>query len=201
MRWPIHPLGGASRGPGGNPECTGRARRGRAMNGSRCDWNFPGDYDGDGRTDIAIFRPRDTEEEGIWYVVRSSDGGVVRQQWGAASLGDQPVPADYDGDGRVDFAVWRSVDRVFGRWHIIQSSDGRPIQADWGSRSDFPVPADYDGDGKTDLAVRNPPTGEWKIVSSRDGSESFRSLGGVGDVPVPADYDGDGKSDLVVYRP
>jgi len=40
---------------------------------------------------------------------------------GAGSLGDTPVPGDYDGDGKTDIAVWRPDSGV---WYIQKSSDG-----------------------------------------------------------------------------
>jgi DNA-binding beta-propeller fold protein YncE len=164
--------------------------------GAPGDQPVPADYDGDGRADVAVWRPRQDALEAIWYVRRSSDGSVLAQQWGAAAVGDQPVPADYDGDGRVDLAVWRPEK---GIWYILRSSDGQIASQGWGAPGDRPVPADYDGDGRADLAVWR--DGAWYIVSSRDGSTRSELHGELTDVPVPADYDGDGRADLAVWRP
>ena len=61
----------------------------------------PGDYDGDGKTDVAVFRP----STGTWFVRQSSNGKWVGFNWGSA--GDIPVVGDFDGDGRADYAVFR----------------------------------------------------------------------------------------------
>jgi subtilisin family serine protease len=74
--------------------------------------NEPVDFDGDGNSDIAVYR------DGTWYIIRSSDGGFTITGWGGLPQ-DLPVPADYDGDGKVDIAVYRN-----GTWYIIRSSDG-----------------------------------------------------------------------------
>jgi hypothetical protein len=138
--------------------------------------SLSGDFDGDGKADIAFWVPG----TGTWNITYSSDGSQHSQQWGQD--GDVPVPADYDGDGKADLAVWRP---GTGTWWIIHSSDGSQHSQQWGQAGDIPVPGDYDGDGKADLAVWRPGTGTWWIIHSSDGSQHTQQSGQPGDVPVP----------------
>jgi photosystem II stability/assembly factor-like uncharacterized protein len=150
------------------------------------------DFDGDGRTDISVFRPAG----GYWHIFQSAEGTPIAQQWGINN--DKPAPGDYDGDSKTDVAVFRPSD---GHWYILRSSDGSVIAQSWGLGADIPVAADYDGDGKADLAVFRPSDGNWYILKSSDGSFTAQHWGTSEDKPAPGDYDGDGKADLAVFRP
>jgi FG-GAP-like repeat len=158
----------------------------------------PGDFDGDGKSDVTIFRPSND----TWYVLRSSTNFSTygTYVWGVA--GDLPLRGDFDGDGKADVAIYRP---STGAWYILQSSTNYTtyLSYTWGLLGDIPEPADYDGDGKTDIAVYRPSTGAWYVLLSSTGYTTYVSQvwGLAGDMPVPEDYDGDGKIDLAVYRP
>jgi C1A family cysteine protease len=135
------------------------------------------DFDGDGNSDIAVWRPSD----GLWDLRNIGTFYYGKE-------GDIPVPGDYDGDGKTDIAVWRPAS---GIWYV------RNIKAPvYGTAGDIPVPGDYNGDGKTDIAVWRPSNGTWYIRHHR-----APVYGTAGDIPVPGDYNGDGKTDIAVWRP
>ncbi len=148
------------------------------------------DFDGDGRTDVSVFRPSD----GTWFLNRST-AGFTTYTWGIST--DQIVPGDYDADGNADVAVYRP---STGTWYILNSGGGTYSIYSWGSATDVPVVGDYDGDGSSDVAVYRPPTGEWFIIKSTGGSQ-IATWGVSGDIPLAGDFDGDSVTDIAVWRP
>ena len=152
------------------------------------------DFDGDGKTDLSIFRPGPPTGAEWWYL-KSSNGGNGATQFGSAT--DKLVPADYTGDNKTDVAFWRP---STGFWYVLRSDDFSFYAFPFGSSGDVPAPADYDADGKTDAAVFRPSNSTW-FISNSSGGTTIQQFGVSGDVPVPADYDGDAKADIAIYRP
>ena len=77
-----------------------------------------GDFDGDGKTDIAVYRV----STGAWWIIPSSGAPAYGIGWGGP--GFTPVPGDYDGDGKTDIAIYNTTARrlvdhpLFGRWRL-----------------------------------------------------------------------------------
>jgi len=141
----------------------------------------PADFDGDGKTDVSVFRPATSG----WYVHESS-GADTTTTFGTS--GDIPVPADYDGNATTDIAVFRP---STGTWYVRGG-----LSTTFGTVGDIPVPGDYDGNGSANVAVFRPSTGTWYIQGG-----ATVGFGTTGDIPVPGDYDGNGTTDIAVFRP
>ncbi|MGB7925152.1 MAG: S8 family serine peptidase [Pyrinomonadaceae bacterium] len=157
----------------------------------------PFDFNGDGYTDLTVYRPNDDgANHARWYSLNINNGANIQQAFGDST--DTPAPGDYDGNGKTDMAVFRGSE---GAWYISQGSSQTFTRVAWGTSGDVAAPGDYDGDGKTDVAVWRPSNGTWYVLRSSDGALQAAQWGLNGDRVVPGDYDGDGKTDVGVFRP
>ncbi len=180
--------------------------------GTDGDQSLARDYDGDGKTDPAVYRRGATATAPVfWYYRESSTGGTLRDfQFGVTGNGttnyDVPVPGDYDGDGKFDLALYRFGNAPANTFIVRRSSDGVVTYFQYGNfNTDYILPGDYDGDGKFDYAVgRTGATGTspmtWFIRQSSNNQDVARPFGLSSDLPVQGDYDGDGRTDIALYR-
>jgi hypothetical protein len=145
--------------------------------GAQGDIPVPADWNSDGVTDVAVFRP----SSGAWHLPR----GIVH--WGAP--GDIPVPGFYVNFHDPFYAVFRPSS---GNWLI----PGRTVH--WGAPGDIPVPGDYNGDGLMEIAVYRPSTGVWHI---RNAHPEATRWGASHDIPVPSFFNRAGVTDIVTFRP
>ncbi|MFN0279036.1 MAG: FG-GAP repeat domain-containing protein [Pyrinomonadaceae bacterium] len=170
---------------------------------------IPEDFDGDNKSDIAIWRPNTGGESGFW-VFRSLDSTITFDPFGLPN--DNPaVVADYDGDGKADSAVYRCpTGSTAGPcvFYYNSSITGALNGIQWGfgtATTISPYIGDFDGDAKADVCIQredpaNPGKGQFVMRRSGDGGVEFIDWGFDTDLPVAGDYDGDGKTDFCVRR-
>ena len=161
------------------------------------------DYDGDGKTDLAVYRNGATTGEQSYFFYRGSannpNGDVTYIPWGIQF--DRPYTGDFDGDGKGDVAVQRTINGVSTHF-ILQSSNNSLRIAYMGAGTDSIVPGDFNGDGITDIAlVRNENSARTWYITTDFGATYSRTVWGINNASsFVGDYDGDGKSDISVYQ-
>jgi thermitase len=156
----------------------------------------PADFDGDRKTDVAVFRANSDANQPDFYVLRSSDNNLQAISWG--TINDIPFINDYDGDGKADFGVIRKENGSL-TWYLLNSTQGF-TSYQFGIDSDTPFRGDFDGDGKSDVNVFRPTSSTFYSLKSSNGSFVATSFGVSNDKVITGDFDGDNKSEIAVWR-
>lgn len=181
------------------------------------------DFDADGKRDLGIWEPPTTMAgTGQFKVLLSSNGfSTTSGQYLDVSfggLGDVPIPADYNGDGRTDVAVFQpggGINRddpenvtAYWRWCLTAnpptstSCASPPAPFAYGVRSDTPQPGlAFDASAGDEISVYRPATGTWHFRNVSGTLNTQRSIGtpNSGVVPLAGLYDCDTLTDLAVY--
>jgi uncharacterized delta-60 repeat protein len=160
----------------------------------------PADYDGDGKTDLAVWRENVAGNQAYFWILNSTNSTVRTEPFGLT--GDKLTVGDWDGDGQADLSVYRDGAQSYFFYRGSFNNPNADITyLPWGVSGDQPLRGDFDGDGKSDPAVYRAADQTWYLRNSSNGQTVYRYFGLASDRLVPADYDGDGRTDVAVFRP
>ncbi|MEH2483570.1 hypothetical protein V1282_006927 [Nitrobacteraceae bacterium AZCC 2146] len=175
-----------------------------------------GDFNGDGRTDIAVtasglggIGSYLSNGDGTFHAVYSSQTGADWVDWPSAKA----ITGDFNGDGKTDIAVTASglggigsyLSNGDGTFHAVYSSQTGTDWVDWPSAK--AITGDFNGDGRTDIAVTASGLGGiGSYLSNGDGTfhAVYSSQTGTDWVDWPSakaitgDFNGDGRTDIAV---
>ncbi len=179
------------------------------------DFFVPNDYDGDNKTDLAVWRPG-APFTAAFYILNSSNNTVRTDIFG--QTGDDPaITGDYDGDNKADTATYRCPalgagdGQCFFYFRPSAQNNNTPqginvVPWGFGEDGDFFVnPGDFDNDGKYDFCIQRsnpsaPTTAQFVLLKSNGFGVEYVNWGNSSDFILPGDYDGDGSSDFCVRR-
>ena len=158
-----------------------------------------GNFAGNGRTGIAVYRP---SNNGQWFFDFDLDGVTDKRidNWGRAS--DLPLAGDFEDSGKAGIALYRPSDRT---WYFDYDLDGKTNHRipQWGIAGDLPVAGDFNRDGRTDIGLYRPSTSTWYFDLNLDGKtdRKIAKMGLPGDLPLASDFTGDGFAGVGFFRP
>ena len=173
-----------------------------AFGGIAGDIPITGDWNGDGRTKVGVYRP----SNGLFILDTNGnqqfDAGDAVYNLGVGSqAGDRPVVGDWNGDGRTKVGLFRQ-----GFFWILDTNGNGVFEqgvdatyAFGGVAGDVPVVGDWTGTGTSKIGLFRQGfywildangNGSLDNINGSGGDQAFAYGGIAGDVPVVGDWNG-----------
>jgi PKD repeat protein len=131
-----------------------------------------GDWNGDGKTEIGLFRNStarfflDMNGDRVW-----NEPPDVRVLYGSPI--DLPVSGDWDNDGISEIGVFRNATHS---WYLDLNSDQTldPEEGPFifGATTDLPATGDWNGDGRTEIGIFRPTAGRFILDYDNNRNQS-----------------------------
>jgi len=174
-----------------------------------------GDWNGDGRTDIAVFR----DGQFVRALLKPFASCFACQSFLVADpldevafgeAGDLPVAGDWNGDGVDDIGVFRPT--KLGTF-LLRVPLFEPIcqfcppeifttkTVPFGSAGNLPLAGDWNNDGKDEIGTYNPTLAEFSLTADFAEPTFVFPFGLAGDRPIAGDWLGSSVDGVGVFDP
>jgi hypothetical protein len=134
-----------------------------------------GDWDGDGRTTIGVFRA------GQFLLRYTNTPGEPDVIINCGAAGDVPLAGDWDGDEQATIGVYTPAMGLFRLRNALADEATADILMLWGGPDYQPVSGDWDGDGVTTIGLYS-RSGEFLLRNTHTaGAPDYRFILGLGE--------------------
>ena len=174
---------------------------------------IPGDYNGDGLTDILAYNPG-TEPDALWYATGTAGGPYFDKLPGFNEDGvyEQLIPGDFNGDNITDILAYNPGTGEDALWYGTGSTTGPYFDKQWAFNEDAVyeqmITGNFNSDNITDILAYNPGLGEdalWYGTGATSGPYFDKHWGfnedGVYDQMITGNFNSDAITDILAYNP
>ncbi|WIM92994.1 M23 family metallopeptidase [Actinoplanes oblitus] len=161
-----------------------------------------GDWDGNGKDSVGVFRPG--TDSGTFHLSNDLTSGTSDYAFASGLPTDLPLAGDWNGDGKDSVGIYRPSDGTFHlRDALSEGSSTYAFSFGPDNTNLIPLAGDWNGDGKDSVGYYDPATSRFTLTNTLGGGDADYTYvyGRAGDQPVIGDWDGNGTDTPGLYRP